>query len=168
MYKIFKGITVVSQGRSPNYNLPSNQIKAFHTEWEKEYYRERKIAMHFPLQWLIYVRNYGVIRYQGEIFNLNLTEQRNEVYRRLIAEGIIGYEEVERTDGKGSTRELVMLLEELRFINTVPSCFFIINLMIHYFEELTEQEIEEYNRVHVPIDWKEITVEDIDAKRNVS
>lgn len=154
MYEIVNGITVVGKGESPNYNRPVNQIKATKTEWNKDYYRKHKIAMNLPIQWFIYVRNYGVIRYKGTIYNLNLNEEKEEVYKRLEEDGIIGYEPIQLIDGT-TIREPRMLLETYRYINEQKSRFFLINMVIHFFEELSEEEIDEYNRQHLPADWIE-------------
>ncbi len=154
MYEIVDGITVVGKGKSPNYNRPANQIKATKTEWNKDYYRKHKIAMNLPIQWFIYVRNYGVIRYKETIYNLNLIEEKEEVYKRLEEDGIIGYEPTKLIDGT-TVREPRMLLEEYRFINEQKGRFFVINMVIHFFEELSEKEIDEYNRQHLPQDWQE-------------
>lgn len=154
MYEIVNGITVVGKGKSPNYNRPANQIKATKTEWDKNYYRKHKIAMNLPIQWFIYVRNYGVIRYKGTIYNLNLLEENIRVYQRLEEDGIIGYESVGLSDGT-TLRKPMILLEEYRFINELDGRFFDINMVIHFFEELTEEEIDEYNRQHLPLDWRE-------------
>lgn len=154
MYEIVNGITVVGKGKSPNYNRPANQIKATKTEWNKNYYRKHKIAMNLPIQWFIYVRNYGVIRYKGTIYNLNLIAEKEEVYKRLEEDGIIGYQPESLSDGSIS-RKPIILLDEYRFINELDGRFFVINLVIHFFEELSEDEIDEYNHQHLPPDWQE-------------
>lgn len=138
-YEEKDGIVILSKGNQLNYNLPENQWFAQRVEWPKAW-RTCKEPVHIILQWFIYVRNYGVVRYQGKIYNLNLKEEADQVLSILEAERFLVKVE------KG----VRVIDPDYAYLGFQPIHQLWVNLIDLILPQLSEAEIREYNLEHDP------------------
>lgn len=141
-----KEIVILRQGNNPNFNKPENQWQCVKVGWPKSWKKDKE-SIHIILQWFIHVRNYGCVKFRGKIINLNIDKDRAELMALFEEEGFCR----RISNPKYDWTTLIETLDpEYNFLLPMDEHQFWINALVYFLEELNDEEIEEYNRVHYP------------------
>jgi hypothetical protein len=134
---------ILSASDSPNFNKAENQKLCVKVGWPKSW-KEEKEHIHIILQWFMYNRNYGCIKFRGKIINLNIDKDRAALLALFIEEGFCGYTERPRYPG---ARLIEVLDPEYSFIQPDQEHQFWVNALVFFLTELSDKEISEYNQL---------------------
>ena len=70
-----------------NFNQDVNQDRCIYRSYTKK--KKPYVYRHMVLQWFMYFRNYGWIRYKGRVYNLNRKDQSDAFFKVLMDEGFL-------------------------------------------------------------------------------
>jgi hypothetical protein len=133
-----------------NYNDKDKRWYAQRIEWHKN----RKLnseGIFIILQWFMYKRNYGVVKYKGRVYNLNLELDALEMLYLLEREGfLVTFEEHRESINWPHSKEVIVLHPKYQFLGKIWVYHLWVNLIDNYFKQLTSEEIIEYNKQHQP------------------
>lgn len=136
-----------------NYNEKDKRWYAQRIEWHKTTEQKRE-GFYIILQWFMYKRNYGVVKYKGRIYNLNLDLDALEMLYLLEREKfLVTVDEHRDSINWPHSKEVIILHPKFQHLGKIWTHHLWLNLIDNYFKQLTSEEIVEYNEIHKPSDY---------------
>lgn len=135
-------VYILSSKGCLNFNKIENQKLAqkvnipFELLNQKEYIR-------IILQWYIYVRNNGCVFYRDKIYNLNLSEDANEMLSLLENENFLKIID---------TNTVQIIDPDFYYIDVIRIPFLWINLLHKKLIECSDEQINKYNADYVQLE----------------
>lgn len=131
-----------------NYNEKDKRWYAQRVVWKRTP-QQKKEGIFIILQWFMYKRNYGVVKYKGRIYNLNLDLDALEMLYLLEREKFL-VTVVEHRDSMNwpHSKEVIILHPKYQQWGKIRVYQLWVNLVDNYFKQLSPDEIDEYNKTH--------------------
>jgi hypothetical protein len=126
-----------------NFNLPDNQN--FCVRLELGFPKVKQYIYHPIIQYFIFIRNFGCVKYKGRVYNLNKDQESGDMLYLLQEERFL--EIISAIPNKNEVcRYIVKVLHpDYSFLETIQVIYLWGSLIDRYLPQLSDVEIIEFN-----------------------